>query len=67
VLPVYHYIPRGTLSLSLSLLGGPGLHCSIFTEGKNSTSKGAGEDREVAVPEPPKMVRPGLFQSLSCN
>jgi hypothetical protein len=30
------------------------VYCSIFTEGKNSTSEWSGEDREVAVPGAPK-------------
>ncbi|MCH92662.1 hypothetical protein A2U01_0013603, partial [Trifolium medium] len=37
---------------------------SILTEGKNSTSEGGGEDREVAVSEPPKM---GLWAVTSCH
>ncbi|MCI62499.1 hypothetical protein A2U01_0083756, partial [Trifolium medium] len=32
------------------------VHGSIPTEGKNSTSEGGGEDREVAVPGPPKIA-----------
>ncbi|MCI89510.1 hypothetical protein A2U01_0110799, partial [Trifolium medium] len=39
------------------------VHGSIPTEGENSTREGGGEDREVAVPGPPKMgpwaVTPG--------
>jgi hypothetical protein len=40
----------------------PRVHGSIPTEGKNSTREGDGEDREVAVPGPPKVVGPGLLQ-----
>jgi hypothetical protein len=36
---------------------------SILTEGKNSTSEGGGEDREVAVPGPPnKLTGPRLLR-----
>ncbi|PNY05297.1 hypothetical protein L195_g001742 [Trifolium pratense] len=38
--------------LNLSVRG------SIHTEGKNSTSEGGGEDREVTVSGPPKLVGP---------
>jgi hypothetical protein len=39
--------------------------CSIPTGDKNFTNVGDGEDREVAVPGPPKVVGPGLLQKPS--
>ncbi|MCI47502.1 hypothetical protein A2U01_0068744, partial [Trifolium medium] len=33
----------------------PRVHGLILTKGKNSTSEGGGEDREVTLPGPPKM------------
>jgi hypothetical protein len=39
------------------------VHGSIPTEGKNSTREGGGEDREVVVSGPPKMVRSGLLHN----
>jgi hypothetical protein len=40
----------------------PRCMCSIFTEGKNSTSEGGGGDREMTVSGPPMLVRSGLLQ-----
>jgi hypothetical protein len=41
------------------------VHASIPTEGKTPPVKGGGEDCEVAVPGPPKVVGPGLLQVFS--
>ncbi|GAU50807.1 hypothetical protein TSUD_288330 [Trifolium subterraneum] len=47
----------------------PRVRGSIPTEGKNSTRDGGGEDREVAVPGPPKLVGSGLLHrsNVVCN
>ncbi|MCI25251.1 hypothetical protein A2U01_0046441, partial [Trifolium medium] len=39
----------------LNMYFNPMIHGSIPTEGKNSIRKEGGEDREVAVPGPPKI------------
>jgi hypothetical protein len=41
--------------------------CSIPTKDKNSTSKGGGEDREVTVSGPHKVMGPGLLQFFKLN
>jgi hypothetical protein len=41
----------------------PRVHGSIPTKGKNLTSEGGEEYREVAVQWPPKVVGPGLLQN----
>jgi hypothetical protein len=62
-----HTVYRGLVSIppsngnALNMYLNPMIHGSIFTKDKNSTRERGGEDREVAVRGPPKMVGSGLL------